>query len=44
MTAIPAVKPVTTGCGMNLMICPNLTSPATIRMAPAIKVARTRPS
>ena len=41
---LPAVKPVTTGCGMNLMRLPSRAYPATRRIAPAMSVASTSPS
>ena len=44
ITAIPAVKPVTTGYGMNLIIPPIRASPRTMRMMPAMIVQITRPS
>lgn len=44
ITAIPAVKPVTTGSGIYLIHVPNRASPAMTSIAPAISVARTRPS
>ena len=44
MTAIPAVKPVTTGSGIYLIQVPKRSSPAMIRIAPAIAVASSSPS
>ena len=44
ITAMPEVKPVTTGSGMYLIQVPKRASPATISMAPAIKVASSSPS
>ncbi len=44
MTAIPDVKPVTTGYGMNLIRPPRRARPRAIRPMPAIKVQTTSPS
>ena len=44
MTAMPAVKPVTSGCGRYFISVPTLSRPATTRITPAIRVAMTRPS
>jgi hypothetical protein len=44
ISAIPLVKPVTTGKGMNLMTLPSLKSPNPTRIAPAMSVATVRPS
>ena len=42
-TAIPAVKPVVTGCGMYVMSRPSLASPMPTRIRPAMKPARSSP-
>ncbi len=39
-----AVKPVTTGKGMNLIAPPSFARPSASRMKPAISVAASRPS
>jgi hypothetical protein len=44
MSAIPLVKPMITGCGMNLMAAPNLRSPMATRITPAMSVATMSPS
>ena len=44
MTAIPLVKPVTTGYGMNLIAPPKRARPNTISMTPAMIVTIVRPS
>ena len=44
MTAMPAVKPVTTGSGIYLMKVPRRANPAITSMHPAISVASTSPS
>jgi hypothetical protein len=44
MTAIPLVKPVMTGCGMNFMMPPNFATPKITSMTPAIIVAIASPS
>ena len=41
--AMPAVKPVVTGCGMNSMSLPRRASPITSRITPAISPAVRRP-
>ncbi len=43
-TAMPLVKPITTGCGMNFTAEPAPVAPITIRMTPAIIVHMNRPS
>ena len=42
-TAMPVVKPLVTGHGMNLISVPMRVSPMITRMAPAIMVARISP-
>ena len=44
ITAIPAVKPVTTGSGTYLIQVPRRAKPATINISPASSVASTNPS
>lgn len=44
ITAMPLVKPVTSGCGMNRISVPVFNSPAAMSITPAISVASTRPS
>ena len=44
MTAIPLVKPVTTGYGMNLIAPPNRARPRAISRTPARTVQIVRPS
>ncbi len=44
MIAMPLVKPVTTGYGMNLMSVPNLLAPSTIKITPAISAQTTSAS
>ena len=44
MSAIPLVKPIVTGYGMNLIAPPSRNSPKATRMKPAMSVATTRPS
>ena len=44
ITAIPLVKPITTGRGTNLITDPSRTAPRTTRITPAISVATIRPS
>lgn len=41
-TAMPAVKPITTGSGMYLIITPSRATPIAIRISPAIKVQTIR--
>lgn len=41
---MPAVKPVMTGSGMNLMIVPIRVSPSASSISPAMNVATCRPS
>jgi hypothetical protein len=43
-SAIPAVKPVMTGCGMYLIHVPSLSRPAATRIRPASRVASSNPS
>jgi hypothetical protein len=43
-TAMPDVKPVVTGNGMNLMAAPRRTRPNPTSMMPAMIVAMVRPS
>ena len=43
VTAIPAVKPMIMGYGMNLMTAPNLNNPSAMSITPAIMVATSRP-
>ena len=42
-TAMPVVKPLVTGQGMNLMRVPIRANPITTRIPPAISVAKMRP-
>ena len=42
-TAMPAVKPVVTGCGTNWMSPPMRTAPSTSRRMPAMRVATISP-
>ncbi len=44
LTAMPAVNPVMTGCGMYLTRVPRRSSPARTSIAPAIRVATIMPS
>ena len=44
MTAMPAVNPVITGYGMNLISAPGRARPMTMRMTPAMTVQMTSPS
>ncbi len=44
MTAIPLVKPVTTGYGMNLIAAPKRARPRIISSTPAMTVQIVRPS
>ena len=44
ITAMPVVKPVTTGYGMNLIAAPSRASPKAMRISPAMIVATSRPS
>lgn len=43
LTAMPAVKPVITGCGMNFINAPSRSRPAAISISPASRVHRIRP-
>ena len=43
-TAIPLVKPITTGCGTNLIAAPIRAAPSAMRSTPAMSVATVRPS
>ena len=43
-TAMPLVKPITTGRGMNLTAVPSPVTPSRIRTTPAISVHMNRPS
>ncbi|MNW05368.1 hypothetical protein D3C71_2016060 [compost metagenome] len=43
LTAMPAVKPVMTGCGMYFTNVPRRMNPAPIRIKPASKVQRISP-
>ena len=44
VTAIPDVKPTVIVVGTNLISPPNLHTPIIIRMTPAIRVAKIKPS
>ena len=44
ITAMPAVKPVISGCGMYFINVPTFISAAAIRISPAMIVASSRPS
>ena len=44
MRAMPLVKPMVTGYGMNLIAAPSRSSPNATRMKPAMSVAMTSPS
>lgn len=41
--AMPAVKPVITGCGMYFISAPRRSRPAAMSISPAIRVHSTRP-
>ena len=43
LTAMPAVKPVTTGCGMYFISVPSRSRPAAISISPASRVHRISP-
>ncbi len=44
ITAMPLVKPVITGCGMNLIAEPSFARPMITSSTPAISVATVSPS
>ncbi len=44
ITAMPMVKPLITGSGTYRISFPKRRNPATSRISPAMKVARTKPS